>query len=187
MRTATLAALSTIAVASTMPAQAVMSDSSSRELVAVQRARVLYALLNREAPTYRQVNRTVLGMTTDGADVTGYYRGDELRRIHVQWSGETWYSDEEYYFERAKPVFMYRKARHRSRPFGPIISIEEARFYFDDGALVRWVDETGRQRPRGTGEFRDTERELLHSVRAMLKALASTEPEYEAHDDPSGR
>jgi hypothetical protein len=160
-------------------AQSPRGRAESREQRAVLRARAVYALTNRETPTLRPVERRILGMSTEGAELKAYYRGSELRRIDVTWGGETLFSEEQYFFDGDGPVFMYRKEHSRRGTFGPVVRITESRFYYVDGELVRWLDGSGRAKRSGTTEWIDHERETQHDIAAMLCALAGTDREYE--------
>jgi len=161
-----------------------ISNAIAHELQAVRKAQALYALTNRERPTYRRLTREIFGITPEGGEVVGYYRGSDLRIIEAEWFGETDQSYEQFYFDAGKPVFMYRHSWSHDHPENREIGHYKERFYFDEGRIVRWLDERGRPHPSGAPVFKEEKRSIMYRLQQMLHALASSEGTYQASDMP---
>jgi hypothetical protein len=178
-----VAALMTIATSRSVCAQPASPDIEAR---AVRTARLVFATTNREQPTYRRVERKVLGLSTEGAAVVGLFRGSELRKIEVTWYGETGKAVEEYYLDGGRLVFCYESQQSYDEPFGRVVRREENRYYFaDDGKLVRWIDPDAYHVARSSAEFREAEQSTRRTVGHLLRALALSDSTYEAEPSDS--
>lgn len=138
--TAFLLALSASAMAPSCDAQAVTSTSGSP--AAIVRIRQQFATIEREAPAYRRTTHEVLNFSLEGGELTGFFRGDELRKLSAQLYGETWRGSEDYYFADGQLIFVYVVHQRYEEPFGEggeIAATIEHRYYFDGGRLIRLV------------------------------------------------
>lgn len=164
-------------------AQAPPATDTTSEMQAVRAARATFAEVERDRATYRRVERTVLGLSTEGAEVVGLYCGDELRAIEATYFGETGRVVERTYFAGGGPVFIYRDYHVYDQPFGRVVAHNEDRFYFAGGELRRWIDHEGKHVPSGSAEFAAAAREQLEGLRPLLRALASPDSTYEVERD----
>ena len=120
--------------------QAVTATSGSP--AAIARIRAEFAAIEREAPTYRQTTHELHGFSLEGGELTGFYRGRELRKLHAHLYGETWQGTEEYYFADGRLIFIHTVQERYEMPFaenGRVLWKIEHRFYFDEGRLIRRI------------------------------------------------
>jgi hypothetical protein len=148
----------------------------------VRDARVTFDRVNRDQRRYRQIERSVTGLSAEGAAVVGYCSGSELAKIHVTWFGETGKTVEEYYFERSKPVLLYSSALHYDRPYGRVVQRWEQRYYFKDWRLARWVDSTGRRVSPQTAKFSTRNGTALVALPYLFRALAGRDTLFEVFE-----
>jgi hypothetical protein len=116
------------------------AEPSTEEKIKTIRER--YAEVEREIKQYRQVKRDLPGESTEGGELTGYFKGASLRKLAAQFYGESGKALEEYYFWDGQLFFVLRTdsvyTKHLS---GVVKSTSEERFYFADGKLIQWLGE----------------------------------------------
>jgi hypothetical protein len=118
--------------------QAVTATSGSPAVIA--RIRAEFAAIEREAPTYRQTKHDVHDFSLEGGELTGFYRGRGLRKLHARLFGETWRGTEEYYFAGGRLIFIHVVHERYDEPMsGRVQWTVEHRFYFDGGRLIRRI------------------------------------------------
>ncbi|HEX5869341.1 MAG TPA: hypothetical protein VFY65_02935 [Longimicrobium sp.] len=127
-----------IACASPARAQEPVSATSGSP-AAIARIREQFAAIQREAPGYRQTKHELIGFSLEGGELTGYFRGRELRKLHARQFGETWQGTDEYYFADGRLVFIHTVQERYDEPFGKVHWTIEHRFYFDGGRLIRRI------------------------------------------------
>jgi hypothetical protein len=129
------------AIAAVRPAssqQAVTATSGSP--AAIARIRAAFAEIQRDAPNYRQTTHDVSDFSLEGGELTGFYRGRELRKLAVRLYGETWRGTEDYYFADGRLAFIHTvQERYGERFSGRAQWTIEHRFYFDGGRLIRRI------------------------------------------------
>lgn len=140
-----------IASSTAVPAvgqQAVTATSGSP--VAIARIRAAFAEIEREAPAYRRTAHELHHFSLEGGELTGFYRGRELRKLHARLFGETWQGTQEYYFADGRLIFIYVVHERYDEPMsGRVQWTIEHRFYFDGGRLIRRIRTV---RPSGGSE-----------------------------------
>lgn len=137
---ALLLALCVAAPVCAADAQAQAVTATSGDPAAIARVRAEFAAIEREAPAYRRTTHDVMGFSLEGGELTGFYRGNELRKLHARLFGETWRGTEEYYFAGGQLIFVYVvHERYDEILSGRVQYRMEHRFYFDRGRLIRRV------------------------------------------------
>jgi hypothetical protein len=124
------------------PASAQEVSATSGSPAAIARILAEFAAIEREAPTYRQTKHDVYNFSLEGGELTGFYRGRELRKLHAHLYGETWQGTEEYYFADGRLIFIHMVQERYEMPFaenGRVLWKIEHRFYFDEGRLIRRI------------------------------------------------
>lgn len=118
--------------------QAVTATSGSP--AAIARIRAEFATIERKASTYRQTKHDVYDFSLEGGELTGFYRGRELRKLHARLFGESWRGTEEYYFANGRLIFIHVVHERYDEPMsGRVQRTFEHRFYFDGGRLIRRI------------------------------------------------
>ena len=123
-------------------------DNSAR----INFIRAQFALINKNIKSYKKVDKEDTAETTEGNEVDLYYSRDTIKKISAEYFGETGKSLEEYYFYNNKLIFYYSLATHYKLPFyltkNPLIaSKNEERYYFNNGAIVKYIYSQGKKIP----------------------------------------
>lgn len=103
-----------------------------------------YAEINSKAATYDKVEKEVYDESAEGAVLIGYYEKKELKKINGIYYRETGKTLAEYYFNGNDFFFVYLKEFNYEKPIyiessGKVKSIEESRYYFYKGDLIKWI------------------------------------------------
>jgi hypothetical protein len=115
-------------------------SATSGNPAAIARIRAEFAAIEREVPAYRQTKHDVHDFSLEGGELTGFYRGRELRKLHARLFGESWRGTEEYYFAGGRLIFIHVVHERYDEPMsGRVQRRIEHRFYFDGGRLVRRI------------------------------------------------
>ena len=151
------------------------------ETEAVAAIRQRYATVNKNLPRYKTVTKELVGFSTEGGELTAYFEGLAIKKIAVRHQGETGRAFEEYYYLNDGFLFVYRKEETYSQPMsGKVVRTQESRFYFEDGELVRWLDEKGKRVPRGSSEFAAEQEKYLENSKIFQAAARSEKAVIEA-------
>ncbi len=90
---------------------------------------------------------------------------------------------EEYYYWNEKLIFVFRRDYTYDEPMsGKVVSTEANRFYFSNDRLIRWIDQNGKSKSLGGGDFQAKQYELLETSTKFLKAARSPGPTIEARN-----
>jgi hypothetical protein len=158
-------------------AQAVTAISGSP--AAIARIRQEFAAIQREVPKYRRTTHEVVNFSLEGGELTGFFRGGELRKLHARLYGETWSGTEDYYFAGGQPVFVHVVSEIYREPFGEgggVRGAVEHRYYFDGGRLIRHV-RTQRPACEDLSNYDPEAETLLQRARLFAACAASADPE----------
>lgn len=170
-----LLALCVAGAAGPCGAQEVSATSGSPR--AISRIRAEFAAIERQAPGYRRTVHDVYGFSLEGGELTGFFRGGELRKLHAHLYGETWQGTEEYYFADGKLVFAYLvEGRYDVPMSGRVTTRIEHRLYFDQGRLIRHVST---RTPHG-GDVSDLDLDVdtvLRNARLFAACAAAPAPD----------
>jgi hypothetical protein len=81
-----------------------------------------------------------IAYSTEGGELTTYLLNSSVRKMVAQLYGERGQSTQEYYFWDDRLFFVFQIESRYDKPLsGRIVERAEARFYFSDGALIRWL------------------------------------------------
>ncbi|HEX8237889.1 MAG TPA: hypothetical protein VF600_18255 [Abditibacteriaceae bacterium] len=146
-------------------------------LQTVAKARRDYARIERDAKHFTRIQTDLSGYSTEGGTLVAYFQDGAARKLVAQYYGETGRATEEYYFAGGRLFFVLRTELRYDKPLnvavedksevGKVVKQTRNRYYFAEGKLVRWVDESGKNRPAGK-EFTAQERETLAQARRLL-------------------
>ncbi|HEV7683768.1 MAG TPA: hypothetical protein VGO68_16690 [Pyrinomonadaceae bacterium] len=99
----------------------------------IQSIRKQYLAINKRVGSYKKVKKELSGFSLEGGEMVAYFDGPTIVKIVATYYGETGKSLEEYYFEKEKLSFVYRKESRYNRPLsGKVVHSFENRFYFAD-------------------------------------------------------
>jgi len=164
----------TAAILAVFSASVVSALAEDQETEAVAAIRQRYATINKNISRYKTVRKELAGFSTEGGELTVYFEGLAIKKIAVKHQGETGRSFEEYYYLDDGFMFVYRRQDTYSEPMsGKVVKTQETRFYFEDGELVRWLDEKGKRVPRDHSEFAEQQEKYLNNSKVFLAAARS--------------
>lgn len=140
----------------------------------IKAIRTRYDAVERRLDRCRQVKRDLPGESAEGGELTAYFLGSSLRKIAAKFYGETGQALEECYFGDGRLFFALRTESHYDKPlffdkppYGVVKSKSEERFYFVDGALIRWLDPARKEVPAGP-KFQERGRDWLAQAAKYL-------------------
>ncbi|HKR58634.1 MAG TPA: hypothetical protein VJS64_02785 [Pyrinomonadaceae bacterium] len=139
-----------------------------------------YRTINSRSPKYRQVKKDLEGYSTEGGELVAYFEGAAIVKLAAQFYGECGRAAEEYYYQDGHLIFVFRKDSYYSKCLtGKVVKVEEQRFYFNNGALITWINEKGKRVIAGE-EFAKKEEEYLSSSRELTVGARSPKDTIEA-------
>jgi hypothetical protein len=97
-----------------------------------------------QSETYDKVEKDILGESTEGGVVMGFFQQANLRRISALIFGETGKVQFDYYIRNSgTPMFMRKQTFFYNKPIyiegSQISKVQEELYYYDNDNLIRWV------------------------------------------------
>lgn len=139
-----------------------------------------YAAVNKNQVKYKAVKKELSGFSTEGGELTAYFDGPEIVKIAVTNYGETNSFFEEFYYSDEKLIFVYRKQEIYDEPMSKVVRTKENRFYFNDGRLIRWVNENGKQVGAGDRQYPERRIHYLGLSKLFTEGARAQGPVIEA-------
>jgi hypothetical protein len=146
----------------------------------------LYAAVQKQLPTYRSIQRDLEGFSTEGGTLQAYFQGDTVRLLKVSLFGETGRTDQEYYYTDSEQlVFVFAKTSRYDRPFGQVVQVQTARFYFHDGKLIRWLNHANKLVSPGDSAYLEQQQHILDLAQRLLQTATQAAAETATPTTPS--
>ena len=100
------------------------------------------AAINKAAKGYKKKSKDVDGLSLEGAAATYFTSGKGLKKITAKLYGETYNASAEIYYQGEEVIFIYWKMNKYDTQIGmtpppKVIRVEEERYYFAGGELIR--------------------------------------------------
>lgn len=153
----------------------VANGGAQESAIPIIRAR--YAAVNRGLKRCQKIEVAVPEVeryyALEGNSHEAYLCNGAPRKIVGTYYGETGRSIDEYYYWDGELFFVLSKNLRYDKTFGKVVRINNDRFYFAGGRLVRWVDEGGRRVKVEDDEARRREREYLDNGKELLTLASS--------------
>jgi hypothetical protein len=128
-------------------AQQVKQDTSAVESQ-VRAIREEFNKINSDSAKLRVVKKDIMDESTEGGEIDKFYEGKTMRKAILLCYGETGKSSAEYYFLNNQLIFLYTRYTTYTKPFYikgyKIARIDENRYYFYNGKLIRWLGSKGK-------------------------------------------
>lgn len=135
-----------------------------------------YDEIERSLGRCKQVERDVFGESAEGGALTGYFSGKSLRKLEAKFYGETGQATEEYYFWNDQLFFVLRVVSRYDKPLSGVVkSKSPERFYFAEGALIRWLDPGEKEVPAGP-ELQQQERDWQSRAKKYSALVRTSDP-----------
>ncbi len=117
----------------------IVNAQTEKEIVKI-RAEV--AAIEKGAAKYKKTTKNVEGISLEGTEATYFYSGKNLKKITTKIYGETYNATGEFYYENGELIFAFVKHNQYDTQIGmdpppKAARIEEQRFYFTNGELIR--------------------------------------------------
>lgn len=141
------------------------SQNPQKDIVTAVRAKV--NAINARTADYKKEEKE-----TTEESATAFFHKKVLVKINATFYKETGKSVVEYYYENGKPLFIYEKDITYNRPVSAappsIKSTQENRLYYENGVLIKWIDDHHKEVPPDAKSFstagkvwtRDAEKQL---------------------------
>jgi hypothetical protein len=159
-----------------------VAATHAQSLDPIQSIRQQYAAINKRAPRYKKVKKELSGFSTEGGQLVAYFNGPAIVKTSATYYGEGGKTDEEYYYQNGKLIFVYRRASIYDKPLsGRVVKTKDNRFYFQNDRLIKWINENGKEVSPGP-EYQKQQDEYLATSNKFLNAARSKDPTIEAWD-----
>lgn len=176
---ATLAVFTAIACLGSAPSFASAYGSLAQD--EIQSIRQSYAAINKNIRRYRSLKKQLSGFSTEGGEMTAYLDGSKVVKVVANYYGESGRALEEYYYRDGNLIFIYRKDSTYSKPMsGRVTRIDEDRFYFNNGQLIRWIGQGGKQVPSSDSEYQKRQTDYLENSKLFIEGISSQKSVIEA-------
>jgi hypothetical protein len=123
--------------------------------------------INAGSSKFRIVTADIEGRSAEGGESKKFYDGKVLRKAVITYYGETGEAINECYFLNGQLLFLYKKVKRYKRPLGhskvEADKIEEDRFYFVRGKLIRWIAKDGKIANKNL--YATKEKEVLNDLK----------------------
>ena len=141
---------------------------------AVLRIRARFQQVERDVEAGRlgSGRKEIVGMPGDSAYATVYFAAAEIPKVRARIFENGNRTAYQAYYEGGELVFMFRTV-DRLLPSGPQ-RLEEQRYYFDHGRMVRWLSPGG-EVPGGSAEYVAAERQVRALGAALLAGAHSSD------------
>lgn len=141
---------------------------TEKEIVKI-RAEV--AAINKGAAKYKKKTKVVEDISLEGAEATFFSAGENLKKITSKMYGETYNATGEFYYRDGHLIFAFLKHNKYDTQIGldkppKVVSVEEQRFYFADGDLIRLL--VGKKELK-SGERYDELKDGIVDISSKLK------------------
>ena len=152
----------------------VQSESSINDI------RRQYAAINKRTSRLKKVKKELTGFSLEGGQLLVYLDGPAIVKLVATHYGEMGRTSEKYYYSNGKLIFVFEKVFHYNKPMtGKVVRTVENRYYFDNGQMIRWVDENQKQVDASGEEFRSKQKELLETSNLFVAGARSKNPVIE--------
>lgn len=136
------------------------------------RARFQQVESDIEAGRLPFIRKEISGVRGDSVYATIYLSGEEIAKVRERIFESGSRTAYQAYYDRGQLVFVFRTV-DRLLPSGPQ-RLEEQRYYFDGGQMVRWLAPGGEMSP-ATAEYVDAEQRIRALGAALLNGARSAE------------
>ncbi len=136
---------------------------------AVEDIRAKFKTINGESSSYRTVPGSIeLG---EGVRITGFYNGNDLKKILSETALGYGYCNSEYYFWNDNLFFVYEKCEYDDPddPTSEKKQVVEERIYFYKGKIIKWLDNDKKE--VSSSKFSDKEDEIRKTVQMLRENL----------------
>jgi len=130
------------------------------------------AAINKGAAKYAKKTKDVEDISLEGTEATYFSAGGNLKKITSKMYGETYNATGEFYYRDGQLIFAFLKHNRYDTQIGmdkppKVVSVEEQRYYFADGDLIRLL--VGKKELKSGGERYDELKDSIIDISSKLK------------------
>jgi len=149
---------------------AAVSGQTENEIAKI-RAEV--AKINKAVPKFQKTIKNVENISLEGTEATYYRSGESVKKIAATMFGETYNAKGDFYYREGELIFAYRKRSQYDTQIGlrkppKVVRVEEQRFYFANGELIRLL--VGKKELKPTGERYSELKDEIINISGKLAA-----------------
>jgi hypothetical protein len=145
----------------------------------VTKIREQFKNTNANLNGYELLQKDIYTESTEGGLIKLYVSEGETVMMHCEFYGEGGNLMEEFYFWNGQLYFVYTVQELYDRPIymegSQVSEKNENRYYFDNGKMIRWLDEK-KQKVNITSEaFIKAEKEMLNESLRLMEVFTNAE------------
>jgi hypothetical protein len=180
MRRASVWTLIASALLVVAPSAQAATTSTAEKVKAIRQT---CTAVENSRPKLTKRSEISLDFSLEGAAITYYSKGRELRKLEAEVLGETYQNKVDLCYQRGKLVFAFERfARYESDLTSPLQKAVQYRYYFNNGKLIQMTVDSRVVKPLAKGA-EDTEGywshkdELLNLANELTASFAKPETE----------
>lgn len=138
----------------------------------IAKIRAEVAAINKGAAKYKKTTKNVEDISLEGTEATYFHSAKNLKKITAQMFGETYNATSEFYYQNGELIFAFIKRNQYDTQIGvnpppKVVRVEERRFYFANGELIRLL--VGKKELKPGGEKYSELKDQIISISSKLK------------------
>lgn len=139
----------------------------------ITRIRAEVTAINKSAAKYKKTTRNVEGVSLEGTEATYFASGRDLKKVTAKMFGETFNASVEIYYSGDEMIFAFLKENRYDTQIGmnpppKVVKVDERRFYFSNGNLVRMLG--GKKELKPADENYDEYKQQIEDIAGKLRA-----------------
>jgi hypothetical protein len=160
------------------------STKAAKQAAVVKRIRADYQRINAARKTFKAETTELMGFSVEGGEAELYRNQQgQIELIKASLYGEMGRQTHELYLKNQRLIFVFSREEHYNVPFyihepaedgsyeafdPKKSSFTEARYYFDQQKLIRWLDADGKAVEPSDPKFLEMQDYFLRMGRAVL-------------------
>jgi len=128
-----------------------------------------FGAVNYNLNSYKKIKKDLMDETTEGGELEGYFKKEELKKIVTSYYGEMGKLIEEYYFWDNELFFVFTQDYSYNMPMymdgSKVDKIDENRYYIHKNKLIRWLNPNKEKVAKS--KFTKKETEILQNTKKL--------------------
>ena len=128
-----------------------------------------FGAINYNLNSYKKIKKDLMEELTEGGELEGYFKKEELKKIVTSYYGEMGKLIEEYYFWDNELFFVFTQDYSYNMPMymvgSKVDKIDENRYYIHNNKLIRWLNPNKEKVAKS--KFTTKESEILQNTKKL--------------------
>jgi len=128
-----------------------------------------FGAVNYNLNSYKKIKKDLMDESTEGGELEGYFKKEELKKIVTSYYGEMGKLIEEYYFWDNELFFVFTQDYSYNMPMymdgSKVDKIDENRYYIHKNKLIRWLNPNKEKVAKS--KFTKKETEILQNTKKL--------------------